>query len=165
MPTTVDWAAVQRDYAAGKRTVTEICASHGVSKTSLYRQAREHGWLLRAASAPPSPKPKTKKGANARQDDLAGRLLTLLDRKMTEFENRMAEGATTPADSERDARTLNALMRLFEKLKKPHGKQTSRAAASPPGAADTSYKDAHDADRLRNDLAQRLERLRGQLGG
>lgn len=100
----------------------------------------------------------------ARKADLSRRLLTALDQKMTEFETRIADGATpTAADSERDARTLNTLVRLFEKLRGFGEKSQSRARASDSAAP--AGKDAHDADRLRNELAQRLERLRLGIGG
>jgi hypothetical protein len=82
---------------------------------------------------------------------------------MTDFENRMAEGGASAADTERDARTLNTLFRLFEKLKGMGAQSRSRAAAI--NDADRQVEDAHDADRLRTELAQRLERLRRQIGG
>jgi hypothetical protein len=82
----------------------------------------------------------------------------------------MAESAAsaTAADSERDARTLNTLVRLFEKLKglglsEAAGRRAQPAKSAP--ADDSSVKDAHDADALRGELARRLEKLRGQLGG
>jgi hypothetical protein len=102
---------------------------------------------------------------------------------MTQFETRIAE-AGSAADNERDARTLNTLVRLFEKLQRlgSHATKTGvrvttlarfprsgaaagRASTTAASSADTTSKDAHDADRLRTDLAQRLERLRGQIGG
>jgi hypothetical protein len=86
-----------------------------------------------------------------------------LDRKMTAFENRLAESDASPADSERDARTLNTLVRLFDKLKSLDEKALRRlpaATVSTPAA-----KEAIDADSIRHSLAQRLERLRSGHGG
>ena len=157
-----DWAAIARDYATGALTIAEICALHGLSTAAIYQRAAREGWELRGHSARASR--RRKDGPN-----LAGRLLSALDQKMTEFENRMTQGGTaTAADSERDARTLNTLVRLFEKLKGFGGTGEAgakTAAASPDPAATSAGKLTHDADRLRYDLAQRLEKLREGLRG
>ncbi len=97
---------------------------------------------------------------------MAERLLIALDQKMTEFENRMAQGGiTTAADSERDARTLNTLVRLFEKLKGFGSKAEaeSKTATAPAQTSTSAGKNAHDTDTLRHDLAERLEKLREGL--
>jgi hypothetical protein len=120
-------------------------------KSASGRAARKSGAPTQAA--------KRRRGKTS----LASRLSILLDRKMTDFENRMAEGGASAADTERDARTLNTLFRLFEKLKGMGAQSRSRAAAI--NDADRQVEDAHDADRLRTELAQRLERLRRQIGG
>jgi hypothetical protein len=99
-----------------------------------------------------------------REAELAKRLLTALDDQMTQLENRRsADPANTAADSDRDARTLTSLVRLFDKLKSLGQKTAApkRAAA----AATAQGKAAHDADRLRHALAERLEKLRVGLEG
>ena len=95
-------------------------------------------------------------------------MMTALDRKMAQFETRMTLAAadsapTTAADSERDARTLNTLVRLFDKLKGFGAKATPGKGVA--AANRTAGKDIHDADRFRNDLARRLESLRDSIGG
>jgi hypothetical protein len=155
---THDWAAIQQAYAASASTVDEICAQYKVSRTQLYAYARESGWDLRNASAMSEWRRR-----QARDKALAERLMQALDKKMTAFENRLADGHATPADSERDARTLNTLVRLFEKLRSIDEKalRPARPASAPASAA----KDAIDADSLRHSLAQRLEKLRSGHGG
>lgn len=155
------WAAIARDYAAGALTVAEICTLHNVSASALYRRAAQEGWKMRRETG-------TASSGRTQGAGLADRLLIALDQKMTEFENRMTQGGgATAADSERDARTLNTLVRLFDKLKGfgTKGEADGKAAASLPHAATAAGKDAHDADRLRHDLAQRLEKLREGLRG
>lgn len=152
-----DWDAIARDYAAGVLAVSDICALHSVSRRTLYRQAELDGWPLRNFA-----------GLRVRRrsrDGLAKRLLSALDLKMTQFENRMVANASgeTAADSERDARTLNTLVRLFDKLKGFGDKAEGGARASDCSAP--AGKDAHDADRLRHELAQRVARLRAGIGG
>ena len=156
-----DWAGIARDYAAGALTIAEICALYGVSTSAIYQRAALEGWKKRGHAARAS---RHRNGAAS----MTERLLSALDRKMTEFETRIAQCATTTAaDSERDARTLNTLVRLFEKLKGSggNGATDAKAAAAPVPAATSAGKDAHDADRLRHDLARRLEKLRGGLCG
>jgi len=119
--------------------------------------------------------------AKKAQPDLLQRLLAALDYKMTAFENRMAQGdgAANAAEGERDARTLNTMVRLFEKLKSLQdqgdcaagkGGRSRATAANTTGPAtkfasmDTAVRDAQDAEQLRNELAERLGKLREQLG-
>jgi len=156
---TADWDAIALAYAESEQTVDAICAQYGVSREALYYRARRDGWPYRI--------PKTEGPAPRRvsAQSLGRRLLSALDRKLSEFEHRLEAAATgTPsstADSERDARTLGTLVRLFHKLEMPGGPK--------PGARKRAAKDAptptgdHDADRLRHALAQRLETLRVSL--
>jgi hypothetical protein len=180
-----DWDAIAHDYAASALTVPELCALHAVSKWSLYYHVNRDGWikrsaLRRAASGASSSKvdaglrsgKSSKRPSRSRrltgEAHLARRLLLALDHKMTAFETRMTQAATgdtaaTSADSERDARTLGTLVRLFDKLKGFGGKQL--AGTDGPAVSRTAGKDIHDADRFRNDLARRLESLRDSIGG
>ena len=166
-----DWDAIARDYAAGALTVTEICTLHSISPSVLYFRANKMRWKKRRGSAAPkvAAKSSPRKRRTKHPPDLTQRLLTALDLKMTEFETRMAEGASlSAADSERDARTLNTLVRLFDKLKSfgektASGKNAAAPTASASAQPSPSGNDAHDADRLRHELAQRLERLGREL--
>ncbi|NJM34786.1 MAG: hypothetical protein HC850_08815 [Rhodomicrobium sp.] len=164
-PAQGDWAAIERDYLAGSMTVSELCAVHGIDRNALYRRIREEGWRKRSETSARATAAKVTPAAKSRRPSpgLAERLSTLLDRKMTEFENRMADGSATSADTERDARTLNTLVRLLEKLTSPLASNKKRAGATTDAALTSKAED--DADRIRSDLAQRLERLRGQIGG
>jgi hypothetical protein len=156
-----DWDAIARDYAAGPLTVLQVCEAHAVSQTALYYRAKAEGWPLRRA-----PDVLALRRSRA---GLTKRLLSALDAKLAQLEHRMANSTAseTAADGERDARTLHTLLRMLERLREmgeaPGGKRRGR----PPQAAAGTMMDIepHDAERIRNDLAQRLEALRGQLGG
>jgi hypothetical protein len=163
-----DWEAVRHDYEAGQLTVDEICTIHGLTMCRLYRQREREGWQLR--------QPTRSRTSVDSQHELAARLAAALDRKMRHYETRLRSGASSDsvADSERDARTLNVLIRLFEKLMTlqstlPRPVRARRAgpaiAALAADTADTATKDTHDQERLRGELARRLETLRGQIGG
>lgn len=163
-----DWAAIARHYASGTATVAEICARFGITRAALYRRARREGWpkrstrkaSARAASAKPKAAAKRAPAAQRRRDMIA-RLYQALDQKMQLIEERIAQSAghagdampVSAADNERDARTLNALFRLFERLTEMDDRL--RGA----GGGDPKIKDT-DADSLRRDLARRLARLR-----
>ncbi len=159
-----DWAAITRDYAEGVLTVNEICAAHSISRSQLYYRSRAENWPLRRAFS---------RAARRRaQLDLTDRLVTALSLKMSEFENRMSgcAGAAlkTAADSERDARTLNTLVRLFEKLKSIDEKSQAAAPLATlarPNKAGTIKRHANDADRIRTELANRFEKLQRELRG
>lgn len=161
-----DWDAIAHDYAESALTVPDLCALHSVSSSGLYHRANLDGWIKRSAArraaAHRPPPPQRDEG----EADLARRLLTALDHKMREFEIRMTQAAAAPvtaADSERDARTLNTLVRLFDRLKGFGAKAAAGAGAH--AASRTAGKDSHDADSFRHDLARRLERLRDGIGG
>jgi hypothetical protein len=153
-----DWEALARDYAANELPIQELCALYGISQTALYNHIKARGRPLRSGLGYQA------KRKPRREENLAQRLLISLDEQMTQFESRRAtDDAHTTADSERDARTLTSLVRLFDKLKSLGEKQAGRRKAATPAAP--KGKAAHDADRLRQELAQRLEKLRVGLGG
>lgn len=96
-----------------------------------------------------------------RRADIIDRLYTALDRKMGEIETRIARASRdeddtmSAADCERDARTLTALARLYEKICELEG------AASMKSHEGELAQEAQeiDADRFRQGIAERLERM------
>jgi hypothetical protein len=152
-------SVARRATANGASSVT-IESGRGSNSLSSPILATQTGVHPAGKRSSPRPSPPTSKAA------LVRRMLTALDRKMTAFETRMTLAGTVPAtaaDSERDARTLNTLVRLFDKLKGFRTKAATSAGAAAKSRA--GGKDIHDADRFRNDLARRLERLRDSIGG
>lgn len=99
----------------------------------------------------------------ARRNRIVEELYGLLERKMDEIKDRMdrmqsGEDGTglSPADSERDARTLNTLSRLLEKLSalEGDGEHKDMKEKEPDLAARES-----DAERFRQEIAERLARM------
>jgi len=157
------WAAVAADYADGALTVAQICARYEITQNALYAQAKKQGWPRRRARY------KTGMPAGRRRGPrrtLIARLYRALEQKMSEFETRLADGAQTAADSERDARTLNTMVRLFERLGVLEEKASAGRAQdnAKPGGSSADDDIAADARALREDLARRLERLRAERG-
>ena len=40
----LDWEAIEADYRAGRCSVRDIAARHGVSHTAINKRARAEGW-------------------------------------------------------------------------------------------------------------------------
>ncbi len=164
----VDWEAVRQDYLHSGLSQAHIARSHGVSKQTLRSRKLACGWervvplerppnrpapAVDGLGLPPTP-------TELRRGRIVKRLYNLLEAKMTEIETRMADAAGHPrsaAEAERDARSLNALARLYAKLAELDGAQEKRAAQT---KKTDDRKDGAHADRLRRDLAGRLARLR-----
>lgn len=148
-----DWQAVAQDYCENVLTVAEICVLYDIHLKQLYERANDEGWPKRTKTRKLSVRQVSKLEAEMPQ-----RLLRALLMKMTELENRMIANTepASPADCERNARTLKTLVALFEKLKGKGGVKMGVAKGQP--SADPAGS-AHDVERMRKDLTSRLERL------
>jgi hypothetical protein len=137
-----------------------------MSRCALTGRAKKEGWVRRVGTKPlkSGPKPRAPRRPSVRKlrRDLAQRLLEALDKRLTLLETRMNgeldQVTQSAADAERDARALSSYMRIYAKIveldEKARGaakKASDKSAAKP--------EEACDADRLRRDLALRLQRL------
>lgn len=165
------WAEIRRAYEAGVETVAAISARYGISQGAIYGRSRLEGWAKRSAikKARPGSGSHRRTGAAAnkqeaerkrrcpeRDGQLIMRLYNAIDSKLKRLEARMqTDQEITAADSERETRELGLMIRSFEKVTafatelegqrgEPHGK--SKGASG-------------DAERLREEIAERLERL------
>lgn len=87
---------------------------------------------------------------------LVQRLFRAIETELTIIEERMQDRETrSPADSERDTRSIGALIRNLEKLTEFDG-QLKGGGDKSGGVAGIT---ADEADRIRRDLAARIERL------
>jgi len=90
------------------------------------------------------------------------RLLEALDKRLMLLETRMAPDAElggalqSAVDAERDARTLTGLARLYARRARRRG---ARGREGGTDRSVTKPEATDDADRLRRDLALRLQRL------
>lgn len=161
----VDWEAVRYDYQYCGMSQRWIAWKHGISRASFQRRKDKERWeriepLARRTSRVAQPKdgvPPTP--TEQRRLRIVTRLYNLLEAKMSEFERRMEEAGgrpQSPAEAERDARSLNALARLYATLADIDAARETRAAGL---KKPNDRKDGAHADRLRRDLAGRLARL------
>ncbi len=146
----IDWDGVAAAYLAQKQTLAEIGDEFGVSVTSICRRAKREGWPRRAAVSKQKPDPGSA---------VEFRLARALDRQIKELEERWSEtnALAGPVQAEKEARTLNVLIRTAEKLK-----ELQMAKTKPTGSKRDQEKTqaaALDRKRLRETLERRLDKL------
>jgi hypothetical protein len=106
--------------------------------------------------------------SRAARAQLLGRLYAAIDLKLQQMEQHLAMNIkTTPADHERETRTLGTLIKTFENATEINPDQAGPAPAhaasaggtsSPAGLAAGAF-DPSNAVRLRREIAERLERI------
>ena len=153
-----DEAAIERAYAEGEATVSEILARFGISKSKLYRLADAGGWPRRVKRTPSA---KEMTGARLA---LVRRLYRRFERHLEEAEQRHAALGLKEADevAERDARTMSILARTLEKVIEID-EETGRPDAGK--GADAPPMDERDVEKMRAELARRFARLARSGGG
>ena len=167
----VDWDKIEHAYIHGDWSLDRIADAYGSSDRTIGARAKKYGWVRlvgtkrlpsgRRARLPGAKRPTRATVDQLRRRAMIRRLLEVLDGKLTEFETRMAEAQAigappSAADSERDARSLTALARLYAKLV-----ELDEAAKQPSeqGSDTATRRTGDDADQLRRDLALRLQQL------
>ena len=176
------WARLRRAYETTSEPLKDMAGRSGVTVQRLVARARKEGWAARAAAprertrkaapsgvgstrslaaakANPAAVPPRRAGLPTRhtQRALIGRLFRAISLKLEHMEERMASGeARSAQDEERESRALATLISNFEKVTEAGAeldkdRDTARAAGT-AGA---------DAERMRREIAERLERLGG----
>lgn len=173
------WAAVQLAWADATLPLTEIAARFGLTPQRIGAKAKKEGWTGREAARrtrrstkPPASKRAQAETGKARkttkpgkgglptrgaQKAIVGRLYRAISLKLEHMEKRMASGeARSAQDEERESRALATLINNFEKVTEAVAEldqdRDAAHAASVNGA---------DAERMRREIAERLERLGG----
>jgi hypothetical protein len=165
------WTEIRCAYEAGDEPVAAVAARFGVSEGSIYRRARRDSWArrskLRKRGTTSGPRKGKSKGTKSGQSDypagavppdtnLIERLYKAMDAKLKQLEARMgADQEISAAESERETRELGSMIRSFEKV-------TAFASAN-RGRDDKQRNkvrfDPGDTERMREEIAERLERL------
>jgi len=163
------WAAVRRAYADPAVPLAEIARRFGLTPLRIGAKAKQEGWEGRAERARLSS--KRTRGAPPRrgvtpsggglptrraQAALIGRLYRAISLKLEHMEARMASGdARSAQDEEREGRALASLISNFEKVTEAVAELDERDAPRTAGGIGA------DAERMRREIAERLERLGG----
>lgn len=159
------WAAVRRAYDDPNATLSEIAARFALSRQRIVARAKKDGWPqrqpARKSGGTESGKVSTRRQSSlptrGAQRALIGRLYRAISTKLEHMEMRMASGEVRSAqDEERESRALATLINNFEKVTEAVAEldqdKNRGAAAGSVGA---------DAERMRREIAERLERLGG----
>ncbi len=158
------WAEVRRAYEQSPAPIMEIASTAGVTRQRIAARAKKDGWVRHGTRAAPPGEdtPQTKKPATSAalptrgaQRALIGRLYRAISLKLEHMEKRMASGkARSAQDEERESRALATLINNFEKVTEAvaelgKDRETQR----------TTRRANADAERMRREIADRLERL------
>jgi uncharacterized protein YjcR len=141
-----DWVRVRKEYEGGAIRLGDLAELAGVTPQKLMAVARREGWKpRRVAGSRPVPVRST-----------IARLKSLLQQRLAALDGELeALGAeATAANSERDIRAINTLVRTLEKVLELE--RRDRAARA---KRRKQHRDYTDADRQA--LAERLKGLAG----
>lgn len=159
------WAEIKTLYIDSSETVRAIAARYGIRDRLVYEKARAAGWPRRSTRSGPAtdpaaivrrekmkletPKPPTPHAVRRRLYSVMMKKLENLEARMTSGEDR------SPADHEREMREIGAMIQGFEKVAKVDADErgAGRRDEAPDAAA------LPDFARLRDEIAERLERL------
>lgn len=167
------WADIRRAYAEGSDSVAAIAGRAGVSASSIHRRARLEGWPRRVEAAAKSRRKssaakggarsgsqgaaKSRSRSTAKPGSVVKRLYRAIDLKLKRLEERMqSSDELSAADSEREARELSSMIRSFEKVTEVAADIDKRRK---PVASERKPVCPEDAERMRREIAERLERL------
>lgn len=180
------WADVRLAYADGATPLKDIAARFGLTPQRIGTKAKKEGWTRSPGPAPEkgagrkratrskparvrpgiAPADAAKSGSEkqsgrlptrAAQKAVIARLYRAITVKLEHMEKRMASGEDRSAqDEERESRALATLINTFEKVTEAvTGLEHERGAGRARSAAGA------DAERMRREIAERLERLGG----
>ncbi|MEM8975273.1 MAG: hypothetical protein AAGD43_24695 [Pseudomonadota bacterium] len=154
------WDQIRIAYETSRETVAQLAKRYAVSTGAIQYRSRKEGWLPRRI-AKGSARP-------GRQDVLLRRLYRTIDQKLAQLEGRMSheEDDLSIADHERQTRALGQLIRNFEKVSGLETEQSGGTGQPPGGKSERDSAElATDPERLRNELAERILRLREKRVG
>ena len=155
------WDQVRIAYETSRETIAQLAWRFGVSTGAIQYRSRKEGWLPRRILQ--------REAGSGQQHFLIRRLYRTIDQKLAQLEERMSndEDNLSIADHERETRALGQLIRNFEKVSGLETEQSGGDGTKPGGKSDSDISGpVNDPERLRNELAERILRLREkQVGG
>lgn len=167
-----NWAEIRRAYEGGPEAVARLAERFSIPAGRIYRRAKKEGWRRRELEVP-NAEPSRKAGAARQQPDkptpsgqdrpvnkqaMIARLYKAIDENLKRLEARMgSDREISVADSERETRELGVMIRSFEKVTEFATEIENRR--QPAGREPVSTA---DAERMRAEIAERLERLNAQ---
>lgn len=161
MEQSAPWDEIARLYREGEAAISAIERQFGLSKGTLSRRARKLGWARPKAAKPKASQPETDKAPaqvakTIKPLGLVKRIYNTIDKELTKLEEQ--RGASSQ-DRERASRALSQMVSSLEKAVEMQREMTKESGRKASGTDKEALKDAED---LRRDIAERIERLRKQ---
>ena len=153
------WQDVRLAYEGSDEPVVTIAKRFGIAKSTLMKRVRSEGWTMRRNRQPSQP-------VCGKRASMISRLYRTIDFKLAQLEARMQnENDLTVADHERETRAIGQLIRNFEKVSDLENDERDGSNAKRDGKSEHEPDAAQlDPHQLRQELAQRILRLREQRG-
>ncbi len=159
-----DWAALREAYCRNDCTVAELCARFGVTRSRLYHRARTQAWPKRVPAQVGSAKsgaPRGRGGLFFLETTISPgeRLRLIIEHQLIALQRNLSaptRGGNT-ARRERDARIMNLLVRIYEKLLVLSAREQQTLSRRNGGTPD---REITTIDERRDALARRLAQLR-----
>ena len=166
------WALVRRAYETGNEPLARIGRRYGVTVSAIQKRARKDDWARRKDRPKYAPdaaiadvglvrEPVTAGGMRAPDtaEERRDRFFRIIDRLLERMEHNVSSSMDlSPQDQERHARALAATLSTMERV--------SEAADTAIGAVNKAEGKPADgdaeADRMRREIAERLDRLSAQ---
>jgi hypothetical protein len=178
---TETWAEIRKAYVETTEPISQIAARFGIYRSTIQARASKEGWERPAPGSrivrPPvaqQPAPNLHALARRRKrrkpdtaEDRIGRMLGIIDLQLDQMESRMTSGQPmTTQDEERQARAFGAIAGNLEKVTEAASDIFREAghdgAANGHGDGRGLEAQRAEAERLRREIAERLERLNAQ---
>lgn len=186
------WADVRRAHETSDEPAAAFCRRLGVSASAYYSRRRREGWPPRGRprghqrrragrqnetechvekTVPGSGAGQFQKAASARPErsgkrrrssrrQLTKRLYSTIEQELQQLENQVARGTVDGVgDLERRSRTLMTMIRSLEKVLELDADKSKRTRQ---GAKRTEQQARDNIDQLRQEIAERLERLHAE---
>ena len=174
------WAAIRLAYETTDEAVESIGVRYAISKDRIYKQLRRENWprraernIVREMIAPP-PVSRIGPAADDTQDvnqipavsldeerpaethaQRVERLHRIIDRLLMKLERTMANNPNmTPQDQEKTARAVTQTVTAMERVT-----ELANTQGKVPETDGGQSHDRAEADRMRREIAERLERL------
>lgn len=170
------WVAIRLAYERSDEAVQAIGLRYGVSRDRIYTQMRRENWTRRSqrsgrpvADVPP-PAPMTLESCAAAEtaavdldferpvethEQRLERLHRIIDRLLMKLESTMARNPNmTPQDQEKTARAVTQAVAALERVT-----ELETTLGKVPETDGGQSHDRAEADRMRREIAERLERL------
>lgn len=182
MPDEATWQEIERAYCHTKERIPDIADRYGIDPSAIHKRAQKYGWPRRRApkGAVESTPLKTATLLGAR-DAVATQLYRRMSQRLAQMEQGAAAAGERPVADDPDERMLTQLIRQFEKLtgldgisqrqraasgreqqsaRQPAGGRSAASARSP--VPEQQHAPALDAERMRREIVERLERLHAE---